>query len=900
MQDDFSVVDPYIVKLDNYQEIANRLINKIVRNKEDSESTNSTTTTTTTGSTSSSTSATSTAEDIDSIDESSESLGWQNLSQPIQSLNIVYPNQKLTQIVNEEITEEEGLTGLQSETLVGTKGLKNVMKFNKKERKDYEYVDGVERVFDYENIGKYSAKIKHIIDSVINSEGVIILFSEYIDSGCIPLALALESVGLKRYRSQKTSSPETLMKRTQLSGIQPRDALTMKPRDEFVSSQIEGEPKFKQARYAIITGDKNISPNPAVEIKAATSKSNVYGSDIKVIIISRTGSEGVDFKYIRQVHILEPWFNLSRPEQVIGRAVRVCSHTKLPFNKRNVEVFMYGSVDGSGNKMIDLDVYKHAQKKAIKIGQVSRILKQNAVDCLLNENMNTLTSSKLVFDETNMLLSSGKMIENYQIGDKPNSGICDFMEQCEYKCIPDVKIDDLEVNIDTYDKSFIDYHVSHVGKTIRQLFKDKYVMKKEDIIRNVNYKRNYSIEIIDQALDNLVNNKDQRLVDMLGRPGYLVNVEDIYLYQPNEFAMDKDNNKSLLDRRVPVTFKPRIIPLNVKGLELVNEFETDDEDESDGDIIEDTKQPEVEDVEQVDEDVVVNQSKLKSILRETVQEIIKTIERIFTETPNRSHIESSFARLKGLITSDELNNDDELNERQIIKKLLVAFVFDRLSMQDKLNITYELYNLLSFDDIDVETINMMREHIKQHYIISVPLYDGASETEYMDVFVVSDSKEKDLKGSLKYIGIDKVNNTFIDLSINNDSIRARSKEAFKANSFIDDHSNKIHDVIGFIRYFKSTKKHAFKNKYIMIKSNRGSMCYQSRKENIAKMRNSLIDLLDENDLLKELHTDASLQKIQKFQLCHELELLMRLFDNKKIAGKRFFFTEEQAIINNLA
>ena len=247
-----------------------------------------------------------------------------------------------------------------------------------------------------------------------------------------------------------------------------------------------------------------------------------------------------------------------------------------------------------------------------------------------------------------------------------------------------------------------------------------------------------------------------------------------------------------------------------------------------------------------------------------------------------------------------MNNDDELDERQIIKKLFVAFVFDRLSMEDKLNITYELYNLLSFDDIDVETINMLREHIKQHYIVSVPTYEGASETEYMDVFVVSDSKEKDLKGSLKYIGIDKVNNTFIDLSINNDSIRARSKEAFKTNSFIDDHSNKIHDVIGFIRYFKSTKKHAFKNKYIMIKGNRGSMCYQADKVKIAKMRNTVIDLLDGNDLLKELYTQTLLKKIQKQQLCHELELLMRLFDNKKIAGKRFFFTEEQAIINNLA
>ena len=44
--------------------------------------------------------------------------------------------------------------------------------------------------------------------------------------------------------------------------------------------------------------------------------------------------EGVSFKRVRQVHILEPYWNMSRYEQVIGRAIRFCSHKDLPIEKQ--------------------------------------------------------------------------------------------------------------------------------------------------------------------------------------------------------------------------------------------------------------------------------------------------------------------------------------------------------------------------------------------------------------------------------------------------------------------------------------------------------------------------------------------------------------------------------------
>ena len=54
---------------------------------------------------------------------------------------------------------------------------------------------------------------------------------------------------------------------------------------------------------------------------------------LKVVLISKAGSEGLDFKCIRQIHILEPWYNTNRIEQIIGRGVRNLSHCLLPFEE---------------------------------------------------------------------------------------------------------------------------------------------------------------------------------------------------------------------------------------------------------------------------------------------------------------------------------------------------------------------------------------------------------------------------------------------------------------------------------------------------------------------------------------------------------------------------------------
>ena len=67
-----------------------------------------------------------------------------------------------------------------------------------------------------------------------------------------------------------------------------------------------------------------------------------YNNDkIKALLVSSSGSEGIDLKGTRVIHILEPHWNKNRVEQVIGRGIRYKSHSHLPEDERTVDVIKY-------------------------------------------------------------------------------------------------------------------------------------------------------------------------------------------------------------------------------------------------------------------------------------------------------------------------------------------------------------------------------------------------------------------------------------------------------------------------------------------------------------------------------------------------------------------------------
>ena len=230
------------------------------------------------------------------------------------------------------------------------------------------------------------------------------------------------------------------------------------PVDYKMRTKKEKDKNFRQAGYVIISGEKGLSPNNKLDMKAVTDSDNTNGEKVKVVIISKAGSEGLDFKNIRQIHILDPWYNLNRNEQIIGRGVRNQSHCALPFNKRNVEIYMYGSLLNNAetdSEAVDLQIYRTAERKAKKIGVITRLIKENAVDCLLNSAQTNVSEEK-INKIIKQKVSSKKEID-FRLGDKKYSPICDFMD-CNYKCNVEAKsdsIDKIEIDTSTYNLSLI-------------------------------------------------------------------------------------------------------------------------------------------------------------------------------------------------------------------------------------------------------------------------------------------------------------------------------------------------------------------------------------------------------------------------------------------------------------
>ena len=461
--------------------------------------------------------------------ENMERFGYTLLSNLIQGLNIIYPFQSLV--------EEKDPTFDPSE-LIGKNGLNRMMTYKETTqppaRFDYTYRPDVEskygRIFTKEHIGKYSSKIKNICENVEvkTSNGITLIFSQLLPGGLVPIALSLEEMGYKRYGNTKSLLSDPTIK-------------------------LENSPK-----YVMITGDKMYSPNNIEEVKACTGDDNTNGEKVKVILISMAGSEGLDFKNIRQVHILEPWYNTNRIEQIIGRAVRTCSHKLLPFKKRNVMIFLYGTILQDETEAVDLYVYRLAEIKAVQIGRVTRVLKGAAVDCILNHGQVNFTEENMK-QKVVLELSNGENMD-YNIGDKSYSSMCDYMDTCTYECTPNKKITDADIVVDTYDENYIVMNNDKIIQRIKSLFKEHYFFKKRDLIKHIKVVKSYPDDLIYAALDQIINDKNEFIVDSYGRVGYLVNIGDYYLFQPSEI---KDQHISMFDRSRPVDYKRKSLQLDI-------------------------------------------------------------------------------------------------------------------------------------------------------------------------------------------------------------------------------------------------------------------------------------------------------------------------------------------------
>uniref|UniRef100_A0A6C0HST2 Helicase ATP-binding domain-containing protein n=1 Tax=viral metagenome TaxID=1070528 RepID=A0A6C0HST2_9ZZZZ len=811
--------------------------------------------------------------------ENMESFGYTLLMQPLQALNIIFPNPAIDNIreekeEKEEKEEEENYPEERNEeiikNIIGKRGLYNIM--TRKEEKtpipniyDFEYKSEKTygRIFHPDNIGKYSNKIAKICNSIRNSKGIIIIYSQYIEGGIIPIALALEEMGFGRFSI--ASHAKNLFKTPY---GEPIDSVTMKTHTQYIKDG--GEPnKFNRAKYVMITGNKAFSPDNLADIKYVTHPDNNNGEKVKVILISKAGSEGLDFKCIRQVHILEPWYNMSRIEQIIGRGVRNLSHCSLDFEDRNVEIYLHSTLPRNDEEPADLYVYRFAEKKAIAIGKVTRLLKEVAVDCILNIGQTNFTVEKLASlaenKEVKIKLSSKNGEEIiFPVGDKPFTAICDYADNCSFTCSPNEEINEKDIIMDMYNDDYLKINYLVIVKRIRQLFRERNIYSKEELINSINLLKVYPINHIDYALSRFVDNKTEYIYDRWGRTGYLINRDNYYAFQPSEIT---DETISLFERGIPRDENPEYVEIELpkqKGPLLIEES-----------VI-----PEESDIKT---ETITNKNKDEKygMILNNLREIFNIVEEWRTKKREGSQVPSGQADWytnMGFVI-DHIIENHKIKESEI-KDFIIFHYLDCLSFEERMIIVKYL-NQESSSQIFTDYDNVFKKYFDEK-IVKVRGF----KTIVLINDKIVDSNEERLK-----IYIQNNNGDLLEWNPAEPTDRINAIKETIQTSLVQ-YSN-LSRMVGFMNVFRNNDI-VFKTMDMQNSLKKGSRCASEGKKDIIKK----INIISKEIKYNEENTENE-NLILKQGLCVILEVLLRYYTNMNVDNKVWFLNLEKAVISKL-
>ena len=814
--------------------------------------------------------------------ENMESFGYTILQKPLESLIIVYPYDGLetTNLITNPISSSrEQTTGankykktgsdINPNILTGRTGLERVLKFTNTItppfKGNFEYKSEIEnkygRIFATDQIGKYSYKIKKILDSIystqdiIVSDGVILVYSQYIYGGLIPLALALEEMGFTRFSTASNKSNQLFKERK----TPPIDVRTMRPKQY-------NQPDFIPARYIMITGDLALSPNNDSYVKMVTNENNKDGHQIKVILISKSGSEGIDLKFIRQVHILEPWYNMNRIEQIIGRAVRNFSHKDLPFEKRNVQIFMYATLlENKEEESADLYVYRVAEVKSVQIGRVSRLLKEVSVDCIINHDQTNFTQeifSKNVDINITQVLSNGLVIDDFKIGDAPYSAACDYMENCEYKCRPNKQIDQENLNKDTYNESYIITNTEKIIQKIKSLMKEGFFYKKQKLLQLINIPKKYPLDQIYYALTQLVDNNNEPILDKYGRVGHLINIGEYYLFQPNELNY---NNISIFDRSVPIDYKHSFINFEINKAITKN----NDTIEEPGNIPN------------------INQN-AKNILNESLDNFNLALEFRNKESIKQENTEQPIKK------EDEIQRGDDNWYKHYGKLMYTLNKNQQMTYNDLTDMLVEhICEMLFFN----ETIQVL------NYLFSLPVIEDGSFEYFVKEYFIKNSMTIIIRQQpttcllLCNESIPDSESIFIFNNMDNTWNEAEPEEKNEVllnneirNKWIINKTN-LNKIIGFISPDNKNKNKVFKTKNTTVNRNSGARCDEAGKAKTIKLLNDIVGY--------EWLNKENTKKLIQVDLCILEEIFLRFLNKTNKDNKIWFLDPNIAIFNKI-
>jgi len=201
------------------------------------------------------------------------------------------------------------------------------------------------------NIKTYSCKFDKLLKSIKKCKGKVFIYSNFREYGGI----------------------QSLIKLLELSGYK-----------NYVDNDVGTN------RFAIWSGDESQTLKSKIR-EVYNNVNNIDGSKIKIILGSPSIKEGVTLLAVKECHIIDYYWNMSRIEQIVGRVVRYCSHRQVPTNERQVKIFFYVATapktktknNKNREQTIDQKIMEIAYYKMNVLSQFMKELKKCAIDKLL-------------------------------------------------------------------------------------------------------------------------------------------------------------------------------------------------------------------------------------------------------------------------------------------------------------------------------------------------------------------------------------------------------------------------------------------------------------------------------------------------------------------------------------
>lgn len=378
----------------------------------------------------------------------------------------------------------------------------------------------------------YSKKLFTLLQNVKKSPGNVFIYSNYVNFGGVELIKQLLSLnGFKLYT---------------------------------------GGSHDNTPRFVVYEESLNVFEREKLR-NTFNSDANKHGNIIKIIIGSPIISEGITLKNIRQVHILEPSWNMSRINQIIGRAVRFKSHVSLEPDERNVEIYKYVSIHDTPNVMyIDKYKYELSEKKDIYNKKIERILKQVAFDCSFNVLSHTKNGSpecdyqdcdftcdnkidypviskndfnkrswngenrwrRTELNEFANKLDLNSVGSNQTVFNRINQNFTSKLDKSTYNMF-----------IDFFEK----YNIDYIKERVKDLFKEYYIWSIDDIIEKIqNSYYDISVESIYTVLIEMISNKTL-ISDKYTRNGFLIQRDNFIIFNPSDHNIDSSIFSKIFD-----------------------------------------------------------------------------------------------------------------------------------------------------------------------------------------------------------------------------------------------------------------------------------------------------------------------------------------------------------------